>query len=62
MLGVVLHIGRVIIKSGILFKVLKVQNLIREVWIYQQIYIEIDVAEYSTIKHRRFANIAIVVS
>ncbi len=55
-----MNLSRITIDSGILFKVIKIEDLICEVWVDHDIYIEIDVTEYLIVEGRRRVNIAIV--
>jgi len=47
------------IKSRVVFKFFEIENLIRKVWLYQHIYVEVDIAEYVAVKRWWCVDIAV---
>jgi len=58
--SVVSYLDRITIAAGILLEVVKIENLIREVWFHEHIDIKIDITQYSTIEAWWNINVAIV--
>jgi len=47
------------IKTRVVFKFFEIENLIRKVWLYEHIYIKVDIAEYVAFKRWWYVDIAV---
>jgi len=47
------------IKTRVVLKFFEIENLIRKVWLYEHIYVEVDIAEYVAVKRWWCVDIAV---